>query len=574
MSKHPWCKIDRFKNIQISGASEDEAVMMPRTCVAPSGRFVYGIHIPSFSVSNLRQEDHVQSLGRDEESRTVDNHINFPIGDIEEQNAEITYEIPNPFPFKGVTYILKSWAEAKAKDPAAIKLPTVEPYSFSNLIKEWYGEKELSDIQMDRFFQSLPNPLKLTLATTTCDPEDLIRLAEDCCEFDHHPDSGRPVGLVFEKRKSNGSRAIIADKHLYDAIANNVFLPDDYKRVMVLRPGAQGGSEIVGDSKNKENGSHVFEYLRRNSYIPWGHYAANMADDAIRYRIDDLTLKDMIGMRHLYYQRTFVRLADELGLSPPSPRIPLKLETLERLRQEIIRVLETLGNGLSLRFNCTLWGWNFGFDYAPSGYRLHASHQQIHQQYAMVPREVSGANISAAPERPIKAFTCGDMIQEFTEQYRKKTGKPFFDTYLQAIRNNQRLDGRNDRESSLIIHENDRVMLFVPKAQTSQWEIQLLVLDQAGNILEADTDTRFAIDRAMLIAMKILSAMGARMITVIEYAKRFDSNDKDQRLLYTFLPRLPESPGAFSEAQMRWINGHYPEDFAVACRNQLSKVKD
>jgi hypothetical protein len=192
----------------------------------------------------------------------------------------------------------------------------------------------------------------------------------------------------------------------------------------------------------------------------------------------------------------------------------------------------------------------------------------------MVPREVSGATISAAPERPIKAFTCGDMIQEFTEQYRKKTGKPFFDTYLQAIRNNQRLDGRNDRESSLIIHENDRVMLFVPKAQTSQWEIQLLVLDQAGNILEADTDTRFAIDRAMLIAMKILSAMGARMITVIEYAKRFDSNDKDQRLLYTFLPRLPESPGAFSEAQMRWINGHYPEDFAVACRNQLSKVKD
>jgi hypothetical protein len=27
--------------------------------------------------------------------------------------------------------------------------------------------------------------------------------------------------------------------------------------------------------------------------------------------------------------------------------------------------------------------------------------------------------------------------------------------------------------------------------------------------------------------------------------------------------------GAFSEAQHRYINGHYPEDFAVACRLQL-----
>ena len=59
------------------------------------------------------------------------------------------------------------------------------------------------------------------------------------------------------------------------------------------------------------------------------------------------------------------------------------------------------------------------------------------------------------------------------------------------------------------------------------------------------------------------------MVTVIEYAKRFDEEDSDQRLLYAFLPRLPESPGAFSEAQMRWICGHYPEDFAIACRRQL-----
>jgi hypothetical protein len=88
-----------------------------------------------------------------------------------------------------------------------------------------------------------------------------------------------------------------------------------------------------------------------------------------------------------------------------------------------------------------------------------------------------------------------------------------------------------------------------------------------GNIIEADIRTRKAIDNAILLAMKILEQMGARMVTVIEYSKSFHSKDADHRLLYCFLPRLPESPGAFSEAQMRWINGHFPEDFAAACRS-------
>jgi hypothetical protein len=51
---------------------------------------------------------------------------------------------------------------------------------------------------------------------------------------------------------------------------------------------------------------------------------------------------------------------------------------------------------------------------------------------------------------------------------------------------------------------------------------------------------------------------------VIEFPKRFDVADRDQRLIYSFLPRLPESPGAFSEAQSRWVSGHFPEDFAAA----------
>ena len=72
----------------------------------------------------------------------------------------------------------------------------------------------------------------------------------------------------------------------------------------------------------------------------------------------------------------------------------------------------------------------------------------------------------------------------------------------------------------------------------------------------------------------MLGAMGARMITTIEYSKSVVDSDADQRLLVSFLPRLPESPGAFSEAQLRWINGHYPEDFALACRRHLPEDGD
>jgi hypothetical protein len=76
----------------------------------------------------------------------------------------------------------------------------------------------------------------------------------------------------------------------------------------------------------------------------------------------------------------------------------------------------------------------------------------------------------------------------------------------------------------------------------------------------------------MFVSLRALWAMGAKMVTSIEYSKRFDSPDTGQRLLYSFLPRLPYSPGAFSEAQLRWIDGHYPEDFAGVCRSKVSSI--
>ena len=340
---------------------------------------------------------------------------------------------------------------------------------------------------------------------------------------------------------------------------------------MVIRPGAQGGSEIVGEWPKDEQ-SHVYEYLRRNSYIAGGHYAANMAEDAVRYSIEQLSMQDMRALRHLYYQRTYARLAAEIALPTADQKRVWTSTEVEALRRTITDAV----NKTKFTGNATLWGWNFGFDYAPSRYRLHASHQQIHQQYAMIPETVEA--YSGDPNRAIgilPAFGCGDMIAEVIEQYRALHQRDFFDDYCRAIAGNRRMDGRDDLESSLLVWSDDNAMLFIPKAQTSQWEMQLMTKKNdrgkiVGNILEADTGVRESLDTGIYMAQKTLAALGAKMVTSIEYPKRLGGKGcAGQPLLYAFLPRLPESPGAFSEAQLRFINGHYPEDFAAVCRRNL-----
>lgn len=545
-----------------------------RTCVDPSGKFIYGIHKPGFKVLNMREKNYISSMGESKDGRLCENRANFPPGDVEESCANPIFEIPNPFPFRGVTYIAKRWADEKAKNPFSIMLPEVPQMSFTDTVAQWPVKSNKTDETLEQIFQTLPLPLKLAIATTSTDPEDLIRLARNACEFIVDGNTNRPVGLRFQADERGNLRPVISDRTLFEAVANNRFLPDDYKEVMALRPGIQGNSEIVGEWTGVNNETHVFEYLRRNSYIPWGHYAANMAHDAVRYRIKDLTISDMTGMRHLYYQRTYVRVAEGLDLPLDCTKKQLSEDALEDLRQKIIQTISVSDKPKKLKFSRTLWGWNFGFDFAPSRYRLHASHQQVHQQFALVPETVSTSDSLADGSNPhdeMPAYACGDLIADFISRYRRQTGRAFFGTYISAIRNNQRMDGK-DSESSLIIYQDPNVMLFVPKAQTSQWEIQLMTLHPVGNILEADTGTRKSLDAAILLAMKVLEQMGAKMITSIEYSKSFHFTDTDHRLLYCFLPRLPESPGAFSEAQLRWINGHYPEDFAAACRSILPKV--
>ena len=536
-----------------------------RTCITPAGKFQYGVHKPAYSVTNLRQETRLAVLGLTTDNDPVDNARNFPPDGIAVPDADWIFEIPNPFPFKGSTYIDKEWADASAKNPARIRLPQPPQVSLSTTLQENGVDRSL--------FEKLPEPLLLALATCSTDPADLMQLAELSCELIKDKDQpGAPVGLRYRKDEKGGIRPVIHNHPLFEAVANNPCLPDAYKITMVVRPGAQGGSEIVGEWPN-ETGSHVFEYLRRNSYIPGGHYAANMADDAIRYGIDALGPGDMQGLRHLYYQRTFVRLAEELQLPLPGTQRVLSEGELETLRLNILAKLPERLEELSTAV--TLWGWNFGFDFAPSGYRLHASHQQIHQQYALIPKEVVVYHEGTEqPVGEIPAYSCGDLVAEVIEEYRRLHQRDFFADYRAALAANRRMDCRDDLPASLMVWRDENVMLFVPKAQTSQWELQLMTLPDergfaAGNILECDRQTRKSLDTGILLAQKALAGLGARMVTSIEYGKRLAAGDTGQPLLYALLPRLPESPGAFSEAQLRFINGHYPEDFAAACRKQL-----
>ena len=536
--------------------------MKLRTCVLPSGQFIYGIHKPRFNVDNFRENDFIEPLGQFSDGRLNENYATFPPEIVEEPEADTIFEIPNPFAFRGTTYISKSWADEKAKNPERICLPRPQNISFSGFIDKWFGHNPKLLKNREILFESLPEPVLLAIASTGTDPEDLVALAKLSCEFLFEPCDKIPKGLRYKKSKDGQVKPKIKNNALFETLANNYYLPDTYKEAMVLRPGVQGNSEIIGESKDDDG--HVFEYLRRNSYIPWGHFAANMANDSIRYRLWDLTFADIAGMRHLYYQRTYARLAREIGIPIYASRKRLSIKELENLRLNILEKLSSNSCPDPLFFNCTLWGWNYGFDFSSSKYRLHASHQQIHQQFALIPATVQ----SQIKEHEIQSFACGDMIAEFIHNFRKETGKPFFDCYIQAIRNNRRMDNQKE-EQSLIIYEDKQVLVFVPKAQTSQWEIQLMCLEPVGNILEADIQLRNSLDRAMLVIMKILAGLGAKMVTTIEYAKRFDSKCLDQRLIYAFLPKLPHSPGAFSEAQMRWINGHYPEDFASACRKRM-----
>ncbi len=533
--------------------------LFPGTCVAPSGEFVYGIQKPRFKATNLRENDYIVHLGRTLNQEVVDNAANFPEKDVQVPAGAWVFEIPNAFPFMGATFILKSKAD--------------QTVGGCNPFRELSERPD--EGRANPTIQNHSRAALLSLASSSTDPEILASLAERSCEFVYDQSTNIVSGRLYQQDDAGQLCPAILDHHLFQLVSNNPFLPDAYKRHMVLIPGVQGKSPIVGEYT--EGDTHMWEYLRENSYIPWGHYAANIAHDTVRYTISSLTPNDLSGLRFLYYQRIYVQLAAELGLPVPTGRVRLGKNDLENLRMSIFNeIKERNKSGGTLPFNAVIWGQNYGFDLSVSGYKLGGSHQQIHQQFALVrtdmPVYVGGENETSFSS--VETYAQGDRIAQFSKTYQEKTGQGFFETYLQAIQSNKRLDGRIDKASDLTIYQDENLVVFVPKAQRSQGEIQIMSKGECGNIVEADTGVRYSLDRAILLTMKILENLGVEMFNAFEISKRLDNLDQDQRLICCFFPRHPQSPGGFSEFQQRWINNHYPEDFAKNCRDELDKIME
>ncbi len=153
----------------------------------------------------------------------------------------------------------------------------------------------------------------IALAQASTDPEELMILAQKSCNILFDTTVAKtlnisPVGIGYKKDKTGNIVPDIHDHELFKVLVNNRYLPDDCKNALVLKPGVQGNNEITGEYLSKNGNTHVFEYLRRNSYILWGHFASNMANDAVRYSTQDISLADMKGIRHRYYYITSVPL--------------------------------------------------------------------------------------------------------------------------------------------------------------------------------------------------------------------------------------------------------------------------
>ena len=181
--------------------------------VAPEGRFLVGVHRPAYRVVNLRENDFPDILGMRSGGRAHTNESNFPGGDVVVDRADRVYEIPNPFPFLGVTYIAGRWADRTANKPEKIFLPSPSPVSLRKSISQWAGDRDPDDL-----IALLPEPLQLALAVTSTDPGDLVRLAGISCDIWFDETSGCPQGLYYFRDDKGTVRPRISNEKLFEAV--------------------------------------------------------------------------------------------------------------------------------------------------------------------------------------------------------------------------------------------------------------------------------------------------------------------------------------------------------------------
>jgi hypothetical protein len=118
-----------FQNRTIIPGKE-EMIMRLRTCVSPDGAICLWCTPSAFHRRQFPRDDGPADLGRLPDGGRHRNTANFPAGPVHEPAADWIFEVPNAFPFRGTTYIGKTWADARAANPEAIGLPEAPALSF------------------------------------------------------------------------------------------------------------------------------------------------------------------------------------------------------------------------------------------------------------------------------------------------------------------------------------------------------------------------------------------------------------------------------------------------------------
>ena len=132
-----------------------------QTCVTPEGKFTVGIHDPGFEVHNLRETETTAVLGRCSDGQPVENRINFPSSMVRAEKTDRIYEVANPFPFRGTTFINSAWADRHAGRPDTVTVPRQPDCSLTAGVRTWLEKSpEQSGLKDENplFFSGSPAP--------------------------------------------------------------------------------------------------------------------------------------------------------------------------------------------------------------------------------------------------------------------------------------------------------------------------------------------------------------------------------------------------------------------------------
>jgi len=113
------------------------------------------------------------------------------------------------------------------------------------------------------------------------------------------------------------------------------------------------------------------------------------------------------------------------------------------------------------------------------------------------------------------------------------------------------------------------IMRSMAKSDTRKKFNEIFFVNEFNQPLEPDFNDRYFLPLEMVrLAPSGLNFQPWRILRIDDNFHFYLLIDQNKTK-----DKLPESPGAFTEAQLRWINGHYPEDFAAACRSRLSDIE-